>query len=85
VLTSEVIGRSDTMIYMVVRPKVGDLLAVSIPRDTYVGIVGKDKYNGQDTLNYVRYREDDGGGPYGAVSDFLESSDGESEANESMV
>ena len=130
------IGRSDTMIYTVVRPKDGDLLMVSIPRDTYVEIVGKDKedkithayayggagmamdtveklldapihyyasinfegfrkvidtlggislpieedmvnddpdhekfvikagqdnYNGQDTLNYVRYREDAGG------------------------
>lgn len=130
------IGRSDTMIYTVVRPSDGDLLMVSIPRDTYVEIVGKDRedkithayafggagmamntveklfnspidyyasinfegfrnvidkigglslpieedmvnddydhekfvikagqesYNGQDTLNYVRYREDAGG------------------------
>lgn len=130
------IGRSDTMIYTVVRPNDGDLLMVSIPRDMYVDIVGKDKkdkithayafggagmamdtvekfldapiqyyasinfegfrqaidtlggislpieedmvnddpdhekfvikagqetYNGQDTLNYVRYREDAGG------------------------
>lgn len=37
------IGRSDTMIYTVVRPSDGDLLMVSIPRDTYVEIVGKDK------------------------------------------
>ncbi|MGO4545060.1 LCP family protein [Paenibacillus sp. 2TAB23] len=130
------IGRSDTMIYTVVRPNDGDMLMVSIPRDMYVEIVGKDKedkithayayggagmamdtvqkfldapinyyasinfegfrnvidtlggmslpieedminddadhekfvikagqesYNGQDTLNYVRYREDAGG------------------------
>ncbi|WP_139990865.1 LCP family protein [Paenibacillus paridis] len=130
------IGRSDTMIYTVVRPNDGDILMVSIPRDTYVEIVGKNKedkithafafggagmamdtvekflnapinyyasinfegfrnaidtlggislpieedivnkdpdhekfvikagqdvYNGQDTLNYVRYREDAGG------------------------
>ncbi|WP_053373438.1 LCP family protein [Paenibacillus sp. FJAT-27812] len=130
------IGRSDTMIYTVVRPNDGELLMVSIPRDTYVEIVGKGKedkithafafggagmamntvekfldapinyyasinfegfrnvidtlggialpieedmvnddpdhekfvikagqesYNGKDTLNYVRYREDAGG------------------------
>jgi LCP family protein required for cell wall assembly len=130
------IGRSDTMIYTVVRPNDGELLMVSIPRDTYVEIVGKgkedkithafafggagmaintvekfldapinyyasinfegfrnvidtlggialpieedmvnddpdhekfvikagqDSYNGKDTLNYVRYREDAGG------------------------
>lgn len=36
------IGRSDTMIYTVVRPSDGDLLMVSIPRDMYVEIVGKD-------------------------------------------
>lgn len=130
------IGRSDTMIYTIVRPNDGDLLMVSIPRDMYVDIIGKDKkdkithayafggagmamdtvenfldapinyyasinfegfrqvidtlggialpieedmvnddpdhekfvikagqesYNGKDTLNYVRYREDAGG------------------------
>ncbi|WP_028608654.1 LCP family protein [Paenibacillus harenae] len=129
-------GRSDTMIYTVVRPEDGELLMVSIPRDTYVEIAGKgyedkithayafggagmamdtvgklfdapihhyasinfegfrkvidklggislpieedmvnddydhekfvikagqDTYNGRDTLNYVRYREDAGG------------------------
>ncbi|MGO4347674.1 LCP family protein [Paenibacillus sp. MCAF9] len=129
-------GRSDTMIYTVVRPNDGEMLMVSIPRDTYVDIVGKNKedkithayafggagmamntvekfldtpiqyyasinfegfrnvidtlggislpieedivnkdadhekfvikagqetYNGKDTLNYVRYREDAGG------------------------
>ncbi|MUT68413.1 LCP family protein [Paenibacillus sp. NEAU-GSW1] len=36
-------GRSDTMIYTVVRPKDGAILMVSIPRDTYVDIAGKDK------------------------------------------
>lgn len=35
------IGRSDTMIYTVVRPSDGDILMVSIPRDTYVEIVGR--------------------------------------------
>ncbi|RKP51334.1 LytR family transcriptional regulator [Cohnella endophytica] len=36
-------GRSDTLIYTVVRPKDGKVLMVSIPRDTYAEIVGKDK------------------------------------------
>ncbi|MFX3634993.1 MAG: LCP family protein [Candidatus Pristimantibacillus sp.] len=36
-------GRSDTMIYTVVRPKDGSILMLSIPRDTYTEIVGKDK------------------------------------------
>ncbi|WP_424767773.1 LCP family protein [Paenibacillus sp. sgz302251] len=36
------IGRSDTMIYTVVRPQDGNLLMVSIPRDTYVEIAGRD-------------------------------------------
>ncbi|RIX47088.1 LytR family transcriptional regulator [Paenibacillus nanensis] len=36
------IGRADTMIYTVVRPSDGNMLLVSIPRDTYVEIVGKD-------------------------------------------
>lgn len=36
-------GRSDTMIYTVVRPKDGNVLMVSIPRDTYTEIVGKNK------------------------------------------
>ncbi|MBD2871791.1 LCP family protein [Paenibacillus arenilitoris] len=35
------IGRSDTMIYTVVRPEDGNLLMLSIPRDTYVEIVGE--------------------------------------------
>ncbi|WEK54226.1 MAG: LCP family protein [Candidatus Cohnella colombiensis] len=36
-------GRSDTLIYTVIRPKDGRVLMVSIPRDTYADIVGKDK------------------------------------------
>ncbi|WP_338553748.1 LCP family protein [Paenibacillus sp. KS-LC4] len=36
-------GRSDTMIYTVIRPKDGAILMVSIPRDTYTEIVGKNK------------------------------------------
>ncbi|WP_308636970.1 LCP family protein [Paenibacillus silvisoli] len=35
------IGRSDTMILTVIRPVDGAILLVSIPRDTYVDIVGK--------------------------------------------
>src|SRR4030095_8542792 len=44
------IGRSDTMIYTVVRPNEGDLLMVSIPRDMYVEIVGKGK---QDKITHA--------------------------------
>lgn len=36
-------GRSDTLIYTVVRPKDGNVLMVSIPRDSYADIVGKNK------------------------------------------
>ncbi|ANY73670.1 LCP family protein [Paenibacillus ihbetae] len=36
-------ARSDTMIYAVVRPKESKVLLVSIPRDTYVDIIGKGK------------------------------------------
>lgn len=36
-------ARSDTMILAVVRPKESNVLLVSIPRDTYVDIVGKGK------------------------------------------
>lgn len=36
-------GRSDTMIYTVIRPDDGKVLMMSIPRDTYADIVGKDK------------------------------------------
>jgi LCP family protein required for cell wall assembly len=35
-------GRSDTLIYTVVRPQDGKVLMMSIPRDTYADIVGKD-------------------------------------------
>ena len=35
-------ARSDTMMLAVVRPKESNILLVSIPRDTYVDIVGKD-------------------------------------------
>ncbi|RAP74255.1 LCP family protein [Paenibacillus montanisoli] len=35
------VGRSDTMILTVIRPVDGAILMVSIPRDTYVDIVGK--------------------------------------------
>lgn len=36
-------GRSDTIIYTVVRPQDGKVLMMSIPRDTYADIVGKGK------------------------------------------
>lgn len=36
-------GRSDTLIYTVVRPQDGRVLMLSIPRDTYADIVGEDK------------------------------------------
>lgn len=36
-------GRSDTIIYTVVRPEDGKVLMMSIPRDTYADIVGKDR------------------------------------------
>ncbi|MFB9279296.1 LCP family protein [Cohnella cellulosilytica] len=35
-------GRSDTLIYTVIRPEDGNVLMVSIPRDTYADIVGRD-------------------------------------------
>jgi LCP family protein required for cell wall assembly len=43
-------GRSDTLIYTVVRPKDGQVLMVSIPRDTYADIVGKDT---QDKITHA--------------------------------
>ncbi|MBO9598707.1 MAG: LCP family protein [Cohnella sp.] len=43
-------GRSDTMIYTVVRPEDGKVLMVSVPRDTYADIVGKDK---QDKITHA--------------------------------
>lgn len=36
-------GRSDTLIYTVVRPEDGKVLMMSIPRDTYADMVGGDK------------------------------------------
>ncbi len=43
-------ARSDTMIYAVVRPEESKVLLVSIPRDTYTEIVGKDK---EDKINHA--------------------------------
>ena len=43
-------GRSDTMMFTVVRPKDGAVLMVSIPRDTYTEIIGKDR---QDKINHA--------------------------------
>jgi LCP family protein required for cell wall assembly len=44
------VGRSDTIIYTVARPKDDKILMVSIPRDTYTEIVGKDKF---DKINHA--------------------------------
>ena len=44
------LARSDTMIYSIVRPKDSKVLLISIPRDTYTEIVGKDK---QDKINHA--------------------------------
>lgn len=43
-------GRSDTMIYAVVRPEESKVLLISIPRDTYTEIVGRDK---EDKINHA--------------------------------
>lgn len=43
-------ARSDTMIYSVIRPKEGKILLISIPRDTYTEIVGKNK---KDKINHA--------------------------------
>ncbi|WP_223070127.1 LCP family protein [Paenibacillus caui] len=43
-------ARSDTMIYAVVRPEDSKVLLVSIPRDTYVDIIGKDD---KDKINHA--------------------------------
>ncbi|MFD0590243.1 LCP family protein [Paenibacillus sp. GCM10027627] len=43
------IGRSDTLIYSIVRPSDGNILLLSIPRDLYVDIVGKDR---KDKINH---------------------------------
>ncbi|GAA0136070.1 LCP family protein [Paenibacillus sp. YSY-4.3] len=43
-------ARSDTLIYAVVRPEDSKVLLVSIPRDTYTEIVGRDK---NDKINHA--------------------------------
>lgn len=43
-------ARSDTMIYSVIRPKESKMLLVSIPRDTYTEIIGKNK---KDKINHA--------------------------------
>lgn len=43
-------ARSDTMIYAVVRPEESKVLLVSIPRDTYTEIIGRDK---GDKINHA--------------------------------
>lgn len=43
-------ARSDTMIYSVIRPKEGKVLLISIPRDTYTEIVGRNK---KDKINHA--------------------------------
>lgn len=43
-------ARSDTLIYAVVRPEDSKVLLVSIPRDTYTEIVGRDK---SDKINHA--------------------------------
>lgn len=43
-------ARSDTMIYAVVRPEESKVLLVSIPRDTYTELVGRDK---EDKINHA--------------------------------
>ncbi len=44
------IGRSDTIIVLTVNPKTKNTLMVSIPRDTYANIVGKNK---NDKINHA--------------------------------
>lgn len=43
-------ARSDTMIYAVIRPEDAKVLLISIPRDTYTEIVGRDK---EDKINHA--------------------------------
>ncbi|MNJ27909.1 LCP family protein [Paenibacillus bouchesdurhonensis] len=43
-------ARSDTLIYAVVRPQDSKVLLISIPRDTYTEIVGRDK---NDKINHA--------------------------------
>lgn len=49
------IGRSDTMIYTVVRPSDGAILMISIPRDTYTEIVGKKSRAGNEFYDKITH------------------------------
>ncbi|WP_219834663.1 LCP family protein [Paenibacillus sp. R14(2021)] len=49
------IGRSDTMIYTVIRPIDGAILMISIPRDTYVDIVGKTTKSGEQWQDKITH------------------------------
>ncbi|CAH1201313.1 Polyisoprenyl-teichoic acid--peptidoglycan teichoic acid transferase TagU [Paenibacillus plantiphilus] len=49
------VGRSDTMIYTVVRPTDGSVLMVSIPRDTYTEIVGKKSKAGNEFYDKITH------------------------------
>lgn len=62
-------GRSDTMIYTVVRPTDGKILMISIPRDMYVDIVGKDK---KDKITHA-YAFGGAGMAMDTVEKFLDS------------
>ncbi|GAB6927948.1 hypothetical protein JCM10914A_19310 [Paenibacillus sp. JCM 10914] len=43
-------ARSDTLIYAVVRPMESKVLLISVPRDTYVDIIGRDR---KDKINHA--------------------------------
>ncbi|MGZ9585951.1 LCP family protein [Paenibacillus marinisediminis] len=58
------IGRSDTIIYSVVRPKDNKVLLVSIPRDTYTEIVG---HGTTDKINHAYAFGTAKGGPTGGA------------------
>ncbi|MBB3068571.1 LCP family protein required for cell wall assembly [Paenibacillus baekrokdamisoli] len=49
------IGRSDTMIYTVVRPIDDAILMVSIPRDTYTEIIGKQTKSGKQWSDKITH------------------------------
>ncbi|GGE00464.1 LCP family protein [Paenibacillus nasutitermitis] len=49
------IGRSDTMIYTVIRPADGAILMISIPRDTYTEIVGKETKSGNEYKDKITH------------------------------
>ncbi|WP_168123293.1 LCP family protein [Paenibacillus sp. HB172176] len=66
--TSET-GRSDTMLYTVVRPQDGNILMISIPRDMYVELVGKDR---SDKIN-AAYAYGGAGMAMDTVEKFLNS------------